>query len=387
MKALSGSPEVRKSGSPVGAAQTVDNGGSQDADAKSTTLNHTDHETSGPPDFRTSGLIKSWLLATRPKTLAAGAVPVIVGTALGGTLVTVNWLAAMACLVGALLIQIGCNFANDAFDSIKGADTAARVGPQRAVASGLISARSMLLATAFVLVLAFLIGLYLSTIAGWPIFILGVISLICAVAYTAGPFPLAYVGLGDLFVLLFFGWAAVLGSAYVQAGPHIATQLIPFQFQLSGGWGPLLSFTNISTLDAVTLLAGMPMWWWLVATGVGLQATGIIAVNNLRDIATDTVAGKRTLAVRLGDPVTRFYIVLLHVAATVCLGLAAQHGGGGWLWLAPSIAGSGGLALLAGLMRTYGPALNGYLARSAALELITGLCLTAGLIISARHAL
>ena len=124
-----------------------------------------------------------------------------------------------------------------------------------------------------------------------------------------------------------------------------------------------------------------------MASGVGLQATGIIAVNNLRDIATDTVASKRTLAVRLGDPLTRFYIVLLHIAATVCLGLAAQHGGGGWLWLAPSIAGCGGLALLSGLMRTYGPDLNGYLARSAALELITGLCLTAALIIAARNAL
>jgi 1,4-dihydroxy-2-naphthoate polyprenyltransferase len=235
--------------------------------------------------------------------------------------------------------------------------------------------------------LAFLIGLYLSSIAGWPIFILGLISLICAVAYTAGPFPLAYVGLGDLFVLLFFGWAAVLGSAYVQAGTHIATQLIPMHFQLTHGWGPLQTFNNISTLDSITLIAGMPVWWWLMASGLGLQATGIIAVNNLRDIATDTAAGKRTLAVRLGDPLTRVYLVIVHVAAVACLVFAAQPGGGGWLWLAPTIAGVGGLALLSGLLRTRGPALNGYLARSAALELITGLCLTAGLIISARHAL
>jgi 1,4-dihydroxy-2-naphthoate octaprenyltransferase len=289
--------------------------------------------------------------------------------------------------VGALLIQIGCNFANDAFDSLKGADTAERIGPQRAVASGLISSRAMLMATALVLVLAFLIGLYLSSLAGWPIFILGVVSLLCAVAYTAGPFPLAYVGLGDLFVLLFFGWAAVLGSAYVQAGQHIATHLIPFHFQYTGHWGPLHFLTNISTLDAVTLVAGLPLWWWWAASAVGLQATGIIAVNNLRDIPTDTLAGKRTLAVRLGDPLTRVYIGMIHVLASVAFSLTALHGGGGWLWLAPSIAGIGGLALMSGLVRTRGAALNGYLARSAALELISGLCLTAGLIISARHAL
>lgn len=332
-------------------------------------------------------MISAWILATRPKTLAAGAVPVVVGTALGGTLAPINYVAATACLIGALLIQIGCNFANDAFDALKGADTDKRVGPQRAVASGLISPRAMLMATGVVLFLAFLIGLYLSSIAGWPIFILGIVSLICAVAYTAGPFPLAYVGLGDLFVLLFFGLAAVMGSAYVQAGVFIHDKLLPFSFQWHSGFGPWQQFHNISTLESMTLLASMPWWWWLAAVAIGVQASGIIAVNNLRDIATDVVVGKRTLAVRLGDRWTRWYIAALHVVASAAYLGVALLGGGGWLYLAFALAFIGGLALSAGLQRAQGAALNGYLARSAALELGSGLCLTIGLMLSARHAL
>ena len=327
--------------------------------------------------------MSAWLLATRPKTLAAGAVPVLVGTALGATLVPVNWLAAAGCLLGALLIQIGCNFANDAFDALKGADTAARVGPQRAVASGLISARAMLTATALVLLLAFVLGLWLATFGGWIILVLGVVSLGCAVAYTAGPFPLAYVGLGDLFVFLFFGLVAVIGSGWVQAAPALA-RLLPYD-QLGA---PGFAIANWSQSDlGLHGWNDLPLSWWLVAAAVGLQATGIIAVNNLRDIATDVVVGKRTLAVRLGDRPTRVYCCLLHAAATACLAGVALRAGGGWLWLPAAVAGVGGLLLCRGLVRTSGPALNGYLARSAALELITGLCLTAALIIAARHAL
>jgi len=328
------------------------------------------------------GRSSAWLLATRPKTLAAGAVPVLVGTALGATLVPINWLAAVGCLVGALLIQIGCNFANDAFDALKGADTAERIGPQRAVASGLISPRAMLVATGVVLLLAFLVGLWLATFGGWIILVLGVVSLVCAVAYTAGPFPLAYVGLGDLFVFLFFGLVAVIGSGWVQVAPALA-QLAYFD-QLGAKGFAIANWTQGQV--------GLHSWfdlsttWWLVASAVGLQATGIIAVNNLRDIATDVTVGKRTLAVRIGDRATRIYCCLLHAAATACL-IAVAIKTGGWLWLPAIVAGVGGLGLCAGLVRTHGPALNGYLARSAALELITGLCLTAALIIAARNAL
>jgi 1,4-dihydroxy-2-naphthoate polyprenyltransferase len=378
----SGSPaapdDSRKSGSLAGSEI------SEHADDQTSPIpsDNSADRTSGLPDFRTSGRLSAWLLATRPKTLAAGVVPVFVGTALGATLVPIDWLIAIGCLVGALLIQIGCNFANDAFDALKGADTAARIGPQRAVASGLITPRAMLIATAVVLLLAFLVGLWLATVGGWIILVLGVVSLVCAVAYTAGPLPLAYVGLGDLFVFLFFGLVAVIGSGWVQAAPALA-QLMPYDQIGAKGF----AIFNAAQEDiGLHSWADLPATWWLVASAVGLQATAIIAVNNLRDIATDREVGKRTLAVRLGDRATRVYYVLLHAAATTCLALVAVKVGG-WLWLPAVMAGVGGLLLSAGLVRTTGPALNGYLARSAALELITGLCLTAGLIIAARNAL
>jgi 1,4-dihydroxy-2-naphthoate octaprenyltransferase len=279
---------------------------------------------------------------------------VVVGTALAGYAGPIDWLVAAACLAGALLIQIGTNFANDAFDALKGADTAARIGPQRAVASGLITPRAMLAGTAVVLALALAIGLYLARFGGWPVLALGLVSLVCAVAYTGGPFPLAYVGLGDAFVFLFFGLFAVLGSYWVQVAP-------------AGRAG----------IDPVCVL---------VAEAVGLQATGIIAVNNLRDRATDGPAGKRTLAVRLGDRATRVYIVLLHVGATACLGMAAWLLRAWPLAIPAAVAGIGGGLLCSGLVRCHGAALNRYLARSAALELITGLCLAAMLTMAARCA-
>ncbi len=289
-------------------------------------------------------LVAAWLMATRPRTLAAGLVPVAVGTALARPLFDPLRLAA--CLAGALLIQVGCNFANDAFDALKGADTPDRVGPRRAVASGLISARAMLTGTAIVLLAAFAIGCWLATVAGWGVFALGVVSLVCAVAYTGGPAPLAYLGLGDLFVFLFFGLFAVLGSAWVQRAGHDP---------------------HLATVDC------------LIAAAVGLQATAIIAVNNLRDIATDTVAGKRTLAVRLGDRATRAYYLLLHLTAAGLLAAAAVLDGHPWRWLPVGVALVGGLVLARLVARTHGAALNAMLARTAALELLTGLCLVAAI--------
>jgi 1,4-dihydroxy-2-naphthoate octaprenyltransferase len=286
----------------------------------------------------------AWISATRPKTLAAGVVPVAVGTALAGTVARIDWLAAAACLAGALLIQIGCNFANDACDGLRGVDGPGRLGPQRAVAAGLIGARTMLAAAVAVLALAFVIGLYLTALGGWPVLALGVASIACAFLYTAGPWPLAYVGLGDLFVLLFFGLFAVLGSAWVQVHPR--------------GLG----------------LAG---WWWAVAVAVGLQATAIIAVNNLRDIATDGPAGKRTLAVRLGAPATRIYYLALHLGAGGCL-LGAwilSPAAPPWLALPGGIALVGGLLLSGLVARSDGAALNVCLARTAALEAATGAAL------------
>lgn len=286
-------------------------------------------------------MLSDWIQAARPRTLAAGAAPVAVGTALAGTVTAIDWLAATACLAGAVLIQIGCNFANDACDGLKGTDGPGRLGPTRAVASGRISARAMLVATGVVLALAFLIGLYLTAKAGWAIFILGVVSLVCAVAYTAGPYALAYIGLGDLFVFLFFGLAAVLGSAWVQVA---------------------------------RLGEALPWTWWMIAAAVGLQATAIIVVNNLRDIPTDRVAGKRTVAVRIGDAATRHYYLLLHLTASALLAVAA------WQWLpwleVPAcIAWVGGIGCWLGLRRRQGAELNPWLGRTAALELVTAIAL------------
>ena len=293
--------------------------------------------------------LSHWLLATRPKTLAAGAVPVAVGTALAGTVGAVDWWLAGGCLLGALLIQIGCNFANDAFDALKGADTAERLGPTRAVAAGLISARAMLLATGAVLLAALAVGLWLAQAGGWPVLALGVVSLVCAVAYTGGPYPLAYLGLGDLFVLLFFGLFAVLGSAWIQVAHG---------------------------------LRELPPPWWFTATGVGLQAAAIICVNNLRDIATDGPVGKRTLCVRLGDCLSRFYYGALHAGAAlaflVAAGLSTQAKRDPYV-LAATLAGVGGLLLTRGVYRATGSGLNVYLARTAALELVTGAALATAL--------
>jgi 1,4-dihydroxy-2-naphthoate octaprenyltransferase len=274
-------------------------------------------------------MLSAWLLATRPKTLPAALAPVLAGTALAAGIGPWRLDLALGCLAGAMLLQIGCNFANDAGDALRGADTPDRLGPPRAVASGLISPRAMLAGAALALLLAAVVGAWLASQSGWQLWILGGASVVAALAYTLGPLPLAYVGLGDLFVLLFFGFAAVLGAAWVQ---HPAWPL--------------------------------PLAWWAVAAGVGLQAVALIAINNLRDIPTDARSGKRTLAVRLGDRNSRLYHLLLH------LGAAAAW----WYGGCPAAAGlalGGGTALAVLVWRSDGRALNRCLGLAALLQLAT----------------
>jgi 1,4-dihydroxy-2-naphthoate octaprenyltransferase len=273
-------------------------------------------------------MLAAWLMATRPKTLAAGVAPVAVGTALATTVGTVRYDLAAGCLAGALLLQIGCNFANDAGDTLRGADTPDRLGPQRAVASGLISARAMLCGAGIALALAAVVGAWLAAASGWQVWLIGIASVIGALAYTLGPVPLAYVGLGDLFVLLFFGFAAVLGSAWVQ---HPAPP---------------------------------PTAWVLIAAAVGLQAVALIAINNLRDIPTDERTGKRTLCVRLGDRASRIYHLVVHLAAAACLAAAG-------LAIPALVAGVLGLGLGALVWHSQGRALNRCLGLAAAVQLIT----------------
>jgi 1,4-dihydroxy-2-naphthoate polyprenyltransferase len=232
--------------------------------------------------------VKIWLSATRPRTLPAAVAPVLVGSAFAWRDDAFIWPAALACLSFALLIQIGTNFANDYYDFIKGADTAERVGPRRAVASGLVAPGLMKSAMIGVFLAAFIVGLSLLNYGGWPLLLIGLTSIACGVAYTGGPYPLGYNGLGDLFVFIFFGLVAVCTTYFVQAG----------------------------TITAEVFLASV---------AIGLLAANILVVNNYRDVETDAKAGKRTLVVRFGRRAARLQFgVSLFLAFTIPAHLLAR---------------------------------------------------------------
>ncbi|ELY58430.1 1,4-dihydroxy-2-naphthoate octaprenyltransferase [Natronococcus amylolyticus DSM 10524] len=242
---------------------------------------------------------KAWVMAARPQTLPAAAAPVIVGVAIAIHEGVFAPLPALMAFIGAALIQIGTNFANDYYDAIKGADTADREGFTRVTQSGLIPAERVKLATVVTFGLAILSGTYLVYVGGVPILVIGLVSVLCGWAYTGGPYPLGYHGLGDLFVFVFFGLVAVVGTFYVQA----AAQLEPFITTLPEG-----------TVTREAILASLPI--------AGLS-TAIIVVNNVRDRETDAETGKRTLAVRLGYRWSRLeYLALLGLAYLVPL----------WFW-------------------------------------------------------
>lgn len=209
-----------------------------------------------------------WILAARPRTLPAAVAPVMVGSALAWRDHAFDPAAAALCLGFALLVQIGTNFANDYYDYVRGADTAARVGPRRAVAAGWVTPRTMHRAMWTVFAAAFACGLGLLAWGGPWLLVVGIASIVCGIAYTGGPWPLGYNGLGDVFVFVFFGLVAVGATYFVQAGA----------------------------------LAGDV---WLAAVPIGLLAANILVVNNYRDAATDAVAGKRTLVVRFGRRAAR----------------------------------------------------------------------------------
>lgn len=236
------------------------------------------HTTAPPPDI--SG-VRAWIMAARPKTLTASVAPVVAGTGLAAHHDAFALLPALAALVGAILIQIGTNLANDYYDFVRGGDTDDRVGPVRVTQAGILPPQTVRKGMLAVLAAAVAVGVYLVWVAGWPVVWIGLASVACAVLYTGGPFPLAYNALGDVFVFVFFGLVAVGGTYYVQAL----------------AW----------PVDA--LLAGVAL---------GALNTAILVVNNLRDIETDRAVGKRTLAVRLGATGTKAeYVVLLVAAAAV----------------------------------------------------------------------
>lgn len=283
-------------------------------------------------------------LAIRPRTLPAAAAPVVAGSALAATQASIHLDRALAALLVALALQIGCNLANDAFDSLSGVDTVERLGPPRAAQLGLLSPQQLLAASAASLSLAAFAGLYLVWWLGWPLLVGGGLAILAALAYSGGPWPYGARALGELAVLLFFGLFAVVGSVYIQT----------------------------EQLDAASTCLGIAL---------GSLASAILVVNNLRDRLSDQQAGKYTLAYYLGERASRweYYTCLAIAYATALLALIQ-----GWWPLGSSVLFlSLPLALSAslGVARENGRALNPLLGRTAQLELLYSLLFSIGLYI------
>ena len=290
---------------------------------------------------------RAWVLAARPPTLWAAVSPVLVGSALAVADDVFRPGVFAATLFAAIALQVGVNFANDVSDAGRGADTAARIGPPRAVATGLIPARAMWTGVWVAFGAAVAAGLYLTAVAGPVVVVIGVASIAAALAYTGGPLPYGYRGLGEVFVFLFFGLVATVGSRYV----HDRT----------------------APGDA-----------WLLAIPVGLGITAILVANNIRDIASDMAAGKRTLAVMLGRQRTAIlYGALLGAAgvATIAFPVAGLvPGGAAWgLAVAPAAV----LLARSVAVHTSGPELIGALRGTARLQAAYGVLVAAGIALPA----
>ncbi len=291
-----------------------------------------------------SSALRIWLMAARLRTLPAAIAPVLVGTSLALGNGTFHPLAFVAALFGAIFIQVGTNLSNDYSDARRGADTEDRLGPVRVTAGGLVPPRQVLIATYVTFGLAVACGIYLIAVAGWELLAVGAASILAGVLYTGGPRPYGYEGLGELFVFLFFGIVAVAGSYFVQV------QELPWEA-------------------------------FVCAVPVGLLASAILVVNNVRDIDTDRRAGKRTLAVRLGRERTRNLYVAMLAGAFVIAPLPWPLGSmDAWLllpWLALPLAVAVTRVVRS---RVDGPSLNGALARTGMLQLVFCLLYSAGIL-------
>jgi 1,4-dihydroxy-2-naphthoate octaprenyltransferase len=283
-----------------------------------------------------------WLSAIRPTTLWASLIPVLIGSALATFHQHFVFVPALLALLGAVFIQIGTNLSNDLFDHLKGADTPDRVGPARASSQGWFTIRQMAWATAVAFLLSALCGIGLALHSGWPVIAIGAISVLSGLAYTAGPYPLAYLGLGDIFVIAFFGPVAVLGTYYVQAG----------------------------SIPESVYLASIPP---------GLLITMILVVNNLRDRHTDAKVNKKTLAVRFGAKAARIEYTLLAIASYMILGISIAQGN------LPMEASLSFISAPLAIWECYkiwtsdGPDLNPCLGRTARLGLLYAILFTIGL--------
>lgn len=297
-------------------------------------------ERSAAPELSRS---RVWWMAIRPPTLTAAIVPVAVGT--GVAIHDGVWapLAAFAALVGALALQAGANLANDLSDFRRGADNEARLGPVRVTQRGLLTERQVTMGVLVSFGIATVAGLYLTYVGGWPIIAIGLASMLAAVTYTGGPWPFGYRGLGEVFVFIFFGVVAVAGTYYVQAGQ----------------------------VTADVLAASVP---------VALTVTAILVVNNVRDIDTDRLAGKYTLAVYLGRRLARTELVVVVAGAYLAAaGLWLLGDFSGWVFLSWLSVPAAVMPVAVSLSRTDGPPLNAALRAMARLHLIFGLLLAVGL--------
>ena len=284
-----------------------------------------------------------WMMAIRPPTLTAAVVPVAVGTGVAIHDGVRAPLAALAALIGALALQAGANLANDLSDFRRGADTEARLGPIRVTQRGLLTERQVTMGVIAFFAVATVAGLYLTYLGGWPIIAIGLASMLAAVTYTGGPWPFGYRGLGEVFVFIFFGVVAVAGTYYVQAG----------------------------RVTADVLAASVP---------VSLTVTAILVVNNVRDIDTDRLAGKYTLAVYLGRRLARTELVVVVAGAYIAAAALWFLGDfSGWVLLSWLSVPAAALPVAVVLRRTDGPPLNAALRAMARLHLIFGLLLAIGL--------
>jgi 1,4-dihydroxy-2-naphthoate octaprenyltransferase len=290
--------------------------------------------------------VRIWVMAARPKTLPLGVAPVLVGTALAGYLHVFHPLRFVAALLGSVFIQVGANLSNDYSDAHRGADTEDRLGPVRVTAGGLVPPRQVLIATYVTFGLAVLCGAYLIAVAGWQLLLIGVASIVAGVLYTGGPRPYGYEGLGEVFVFLFFGIAAVAGSYFAQVRDF--------------SWESLV-----------------------LSAPIGLIAAAVLVVNNTRDIDTDRRANKRTLAVRIGRERSRkMYATMVLIAYPIALVPWVFGPLRAWLLL-PFLT----LPLAAGVIRIVashsdGPSLNRALAKTGQLQLCFCVLLSAGLLLS-----
>ena len=287
-------------------------------------------------------MILNWILAARPKTLLAAFSPVLIGSTIAIHDGVFDFWAVATALLLAVSVQIGTNFCNDYCDFFQGADTENRKGPTRAVQAGLISPRAMLVATVCMFAITALASWLLFLRAGWPFLVLGGLSILLGVLYTAGRFSLAYLGIADPFVLIFFGPVAVAGTHYVQS----------------------------LQLDWPTVVAGL---------GPGLIATGLLVVNNLRDVDEDRVANKRTLAVRFGKTFSRVQYLSCIIGAALVPIVFVLTKQTGWLPAIASLVVVPGLVLVAKVWKHDGIALRPYLGMTAGLLLLFTLLFCTGL--------